>query len=324
MSDSLPLVTVKCNTYNHAPYIRQCLEGFVMQQTNFKFEVNLYDDASTDGTTEIVKEYIEKYPHLFRPFIQKVNLFSTNKPLRRKIIDSNIRGKYIAFCEGDDYWIDPLKLQKQVDFLEANPDYGLCHTRMKRLIQKTGKMVESQTLVGLKETAETLLTNYYIYTLTTMYRADLYSQYCKEVEPQNKGWLMGDTPMFLWFLTNSKIKGFEDITGVYRILEESASHTNDRVKATRFLLSSIDMGAYFIKRYNIKININQYLIRHYTSELRESGMRSAQAFSMIVHHIIHHHKIILLHPQFWCSLFWRVGIRILRNIKRIFIPQKSR
>ena len=126
MSEMLPLVTVRCLVYNHEPYLRQCLEGVVMQKTNFPFEVIVHDDASTDGSVAIIKEYAEKYPDIIKPIYETENQYSKHDGSLRKIIDAHIRGKYIAVCEGDDYWTAPLKLQKQVDFMESHPEYSLC------------------------------------------------------------------------------------------------------------------------------------------------------------------------------------------------------
>ena len=106
----LPLVSICSITYNHAPYIRQCLDGFLMQKTNFKYEIIIHDDASTDGTAEIIKEYAERYPDLITPVFQTENQYS--KGLRgffAKFVFPHAKGKYIALCEGDDYWIDPYK-----------------------------------------------------------------------------------------------------------------------------------------------------------------------------------------------------------------------
>lgn len=134
-----PLVTIRCITYNHEPYIRQCLEGFVMQKTNFSFEVIVHDDASTDGTVEIIREYAEKYPNIIKPIYETENQYSKNDGSIRRIIDEAMspEAKYIAMCEGDDYWIDPLKLQKQVDYLENHPDVVYSCHRYKILIDRS-------------------------------------------------------------------------------------------------------------------------------------------------------------------------------------------
>lgn len=125
-----PLVSIKCMVYNHGPYLRQCLDGFVMQKTNFAFEVIVHDDASTDNSAEIIREYAEKYPDIIKPIYEKENQYSKHDGSIQKIMDDAIHPnvKYIAMCEGDDYWTDSNKLQIQVDFLENNTEFSLvCH-----------------------------------------------------------------------------------------------------------------------------------------------------------------------------------------------------
>lgn len=119
----MPKLTIVCTTYNHEKYIAQALESFVMQQANFHFEAIISDDCSTDSTQEIIREYAKKYPNIIKPILREKNLG----------VDANffatyglLSGGYVAYCEGDDYFTDPLKLQKQVDFLDANPDCSMC------------------------------------------------------------------------------------------------------------------------------------------------------------------------------------------------------
>ena len=122
-----PVVSICCVTYNHAPFIRKCLDGFLMQETTFPIEILIHDDCSTDGTTEIIREYEAKYPDLIFPLYEEVNQYQQGKAGEIDLYNYNrAHGKYIAYCEGDDYWTDPLKLQKQVDFMEANPEYSVC------------------------------------------------------------------------------------------------------------------------------------------------------------------------------------------------------
>lgn len=125
MEDQI-MVTITCATYNHEDYIATALDGFLMQTTDFKYEVIVHDDASTDGTAAIVREYAEKYPDIIRPIFQTENQYSKGIPIGRTFMHPNARGKYLAPCEGDDYWTDENKLQKQVDFLESHPDYSMC------------------------------------------------------------------------------------------------------------------------------------------------------------------------------------------------------
>ena len=125
-NDNQIIVSISCITYNHAPYIRQCLDGFLMQQTNFAYEVLIHDDASTDGTTEIIKEYEAKYPDIIKPIYEDENQWVKGRRGSAVFNFPRAKGKYIALCEGDDYWTDPLRLQKQVYFLEKHQECSLC------------------------------------------------------------------------------------------------------------------------------------------------------------------------------------------------------
>lgn len=128
MDNDKPLmVTIRCITYNQEPYIRDCLEGFVMQQTDFRFEAIVHDDASTDGTAAIIKEYAEKYPDIIKPILETENQYSKHDGSLNRIMNEHTHGKYVAYCEGDDYWTDPLKLQMQVDYMEAHHECSLCY-----------------------------------------------------------------------------------------------------------------------------------------------------------------------------------------------------
>ena len=120
------LVSICCITYNQKNYIRDTLEGFVSQKTNFSYEVLIHDDASTDGTADIIREYARRYPEKMKPILQLENQYA--KGLYNVSGTYNFpraRGRYIAMCEGDDYWTDRYKLQRQVDFMEAHPDCSL-------------------------------------------------------------------------------------------------------------------------------------------------------------------------------------------------------
>ena len=138
-----PLVSISCLTYNHAPYLRQCLDGFVMQITSFPIEILIYDDASGDGTQNIIEEYQKKYPDIIKPIYQTENQYSKGVKVGFVYNYSRAKGEYIAFCEGDDYWTDPYKLQKQIDFLECYSDYVICSHRY-RICLKEEKVMNDE------------------------------------------------------------------------------------------------------------------------------------------------------------------------------------
>lgn len=121
-----PVVSVVCLVYNHEKYLRNTLDGFVSQITDFPFEIVVHDDASTDGSRQIIEEYCLRYPELFVPVFQSENQHSKKVKISKTIVFPKCRGAFVAFCEGDDYWSDPNKLQLQVDYLRANPGCSMC------------------------------------------------------------------------------------------------------------------------------------------------------------------------------------------------------
>lgn len=243
------LVSIKCLVYNHEPYLRQCLDGFVMQKTNFAFEAIVHDDASTDASAEIIREYAEKYPDIIKPIYETENQYSRKDGSLGRIMNAAIHpdAKYIAICEGDDYWTDPYKLQKQIDILEQDINIGLVYTKAKVYLHATG--VFSSYSVGVPfENTEALILRNPVASLTTVYRKDIYLKYCNE-NIYKKSWLMGDFPLWIWFSLQSKIYYLDEFTAVYRVLENSASHFTSNEKAFAFNRSVLDIQLFFIENY---------------------------------------------------------------------------
>ena len=138
-----PKISIICNTYNHEKYIGQALESFVSQKISLPFEVLVNDDASTDSTADIVRAYEEKYPDIFKPIYQTENQFLKGVHITPDIQIARAKGKYLAFCEGDDYWTDENKLQVQYDFMEAHPEYSIC-CHAYSMIDKNGNLIEER------------------------------------------------------------------------------------------------------------------------------------------------------------------------------------
>lgn len=120
------MVSVLCAAFNHEKYIADALESFVTQKTDFPIEILVNDDASTDGTADIIRRYEAKYPGLIKPVYQKENQYSQGVNIYESLFIPRARGKYLAYCEGDDYWTDPEKLRLQVEFMETHPEYSAC------------------------------------------------------------------------------------------------------------------------------------------------------------------------------------------------------
>lgn len=219
------LVSIKCAVYNHEPYLRQCLEGFVMQKTNFRFEAIVHDDASTDGSAAIIREYAEKYPDIIKPIYETENQYSKRDGSLTRIMNAACCGKYIAICEGDDYWIDPLKLQKQVDFLEENPDYGLVHSYF-NYVDIYDKVIPPPTQFH-QHIQERIFDGYiwdyylcnpgFILTCTCMCRRSLYRK-----DEQT----FVDTGIFMMIARQAKVHCIREITSCYRRNPQGAMCSN--------------------------------------------------------------------------------------------------
>lgn len=166
-----PIVSIVCLCYNHSAFIRQALDGFVMQKTSFPIEIVIHDDASTDDSVKIIKEYEGRFPNLFHCIYREENWYSQKKNILLDIFKNHARGKYVAYCEGDDYWTDPYKLQKQVDFLESHPDYVMCSHRHDDYIQEKGEMLYDTTGNETDYDLKSLIRGeWHFHPLTVMYR----------------------------------------------------------------------------------------------------------------------------------------------------------
>ena len=210
-----PLVTVRTITFQHAPYIRQCIEGVLMQKTTFPVEYIIGEDFSTDGTRDIVLEYAAKYPDRIRVMTADRNVGMRANTRRTNLA---LRGKYCALCEGDDYWTDPLKLQKQVDFLEANADYALTYHDA-RVEDAQGNVVLTSKIpkgMARDHSEEELIFNKsFILTLTMLYRND--PSFATDIPHESAMLLNGDNFLTSRLGLNGKGKYMADIApAVYR------------------------------------------------------------------------------------------------------------
>ncbi len=214
------LVSIRCLVYNHGPYLRQCLEGFVMQQTNFRFEAIVHDDASTDNSAEIIREYAEKYPDIIKPIFESENQYSKHDGSLARVTFCACTGKYIAQCEGDDYWIDPHKLQKQIDYLESHPDCILCFTNAFMHWEDGSGRPDTLFAPNLEERdyrGPELAANWITPTASFVYRRSVRElDYFQQVINHPKLRIVGDIPVVLACAHLGKVHALSDVTCVYR------------------------------------------------------------------------------------------------------------
>jgi len=211
------LVSVCTITYNHEDYIDHALKGAIAQKTDFDYEIVVGEDCSVDRTRTIVDKYAIKYPAFIKVITSEKNLGAIPNFIRTL---NACQGKYIALCEGDDYWTDPLKLQKQVDFLEANHDFAICFHNARKLIQETGD--DSRLFFNNPPkdvfTIMDIIEKNFIPTLTCVYRNKLF----KEFPDWYYDAFPGDWPLHILNAQFGKIKYIDEIMGVYRIHEGGA------------------------------------------------------------------------------------------------------
>ena len=215
-----PKVSVCVPTYNHEKYIRQTLDGALMQKTDFEFEIVIGDDASTDNNQAIIKEYADKYPNIFRTFLHKQNQ-GPSEPKefggRNNVLAllKACKGDYVALCEGDDYWTDPLKLQKQVDFMEANLDFSISHHNMTVIYEDASPehFFNDQNQKTESSIEDILADRWFIATAATLYR-NVFRE--KDFADWHGRAAAGDWALAIQLAATGKIHYFKESMGVYR------------------------------------------------------------------------------------------------------------
>lgn len=253
-----PLVSVKMITYNHAPYIAQAIKGVIQQQTDFPFELVIGEDCSTDGTRDIVFDYQKRHPDVIRVVTSERNVGMKRNSYRT---GRACRGKYIAFCEGDDYWHHPLKLQKQVDYLEGHPECGLVYSDFDTFDVGTGlRVIAYNRQHGRKPAEQPTLTDLLngkcgILTCTVCARRKLVDDVIAS-DPElyaSPRFLMGDTPLWGDILCQAKVHYIDVSLSTYRLLPESAAHSKMATKQHRFYRSNSEMRVYMARKHGLSL-----------------------------------------------------------------------
>lgn len=221
-------VSIICMAYNHEKFITKALDGFLMQKTNFEYEILISDDASTDNTARIIKEYEKKYPEIVKPIYFTKNLYSQGIIPSTYLYEKS-QGKYLAICEGDDYWIDENKLQKQVDFLEKNKEYSAVYHNV-RVVDENGNKIKNKKYLNYFE--EHTVLNYvelkYNNNLCGQTSSILARNFWGEWNEKEKEIYLnikanGDRKLSLYFVSKGKVKYFKEFMSCYRKTFDSDS-----------------------------------------------------------------------------------------------------
>ncbi len=250
-----PLVSVCVGTYNHKYFIQKCLDSILAQETTFNYEIILGEDESTDGTREICIEYAKNHPTIIKLFLRKRKdvIYINKKATGRYNFIHNLKscsGKYIALCDGDDYWSDSQKLQKQVDFLEKNLDFNICFHPVKIFNQdeKILKMDHITRPVEETTSIENLLEGNYIHTPSIVFRNNFIIPNWLSTTP------IGDWPLYIIASQGKKIKKLQDLMAVYRMHRGGIWSGNEIAFREKALLQT-----YIIVRENVSFNTKEEL-----------------------------------------------------------------
>ena len=353
------IVSVHMITYNHENYVSKAIESVLMQKANFPYEIVIGEDCSTDDTREIVFDYQKKYPAIIRVITSEKNVGPHKNDIRTL---KNCTGKYVAFCEGDDYWTDPYKLQKQVDFLENHTDYGMVHSDIDLFLLKRKKIIKNIQnkifdSIPTGNIFEDFLLTSFINTCTVCLRSGLLKNTdIKKVLNENR-WIQGDRVLWLEIAHLTKIGYINESLATYRVLEESQVHSKDIHYQLNRFKQSYAIRFYFVKKYGcsettkkkIKFQYNQGLLE-FSFLMKDKILANSAYLSLIKNkthgkhvHLINNRKItfkdkfhylgskknldIILRSVYFGQLHFKLGVEFIINrikFQKLFCIFKNR
>lgn len=285
MKESNVKVSVICNAYNHEPYIKDALESFVSQKTEFPFEVLVHDDASTDHTADVICQYEKKYPALIKPIYQTVNQYSQGINITNRFHLPRLRGQYVALCEGDDYWTDPYKLQKQYEAMEAHPEVDMCAHAGAQIRVSSGVRLpdiapaQKETIFSTREVIAG--GGGFVVTNSLFFRRVLL-----DVQPAFRMYLPLDYALQIQGSLRGGMLYLPDAMSVYRVSvpgswtvrmrqRSYAKEQNNKIKTMLDMVNEETGGRYVdvIEESKLKIDFNQLCIMGEFSEVRKGKFR---------------------------------------------------
>lgn len=311
-----PLVSVRCITYNQQDYIHQSLDGFLMQKTTFPFEVIVHDDASTDKTAEVIRKYEAKFPKIVKPIYETENQYSKHDGSLGRIVNAACKGKYIALCEGDDYWIDENKLQMQVDILEANPEATICYCRVQTFEGQVDKHTIpldksiTEGFVNLKDfTTEEFKNGHWTFHTSSFFiRKEILIDFANKDNEKFGTFPYGDMPVQLFALCKGKGFFIDKIMSKYRLFSGGynsfvLAHPEKRINDEKKLIQALtkfDEFSEFKYHEDIECKIKR---SHFFISKQSRDKKYAKQF---------------ISKKEYISIFYPTIYKILRKIKKLF------
>lgn len=263
-------VAVQVLTYNQKDYIAQCLDGIVMQRTTFPFVAVVHDDASTDGTADIVRQYAERYPDIIHPIFQTENQYSKGNSPAKIVADkiNALNPTYKCIVDGDDYWTDADFLQVCYDWLEEHPACAVAYTKTQVMEMPSGLIREKDAGHRWETpTLETMLIRNMIPIHTAMFRLDVYRQYYQEVKPFEKPWPVTDWAIWLYMIAKHEVRFIDQTTAILRKTTVSMTRKKSLWARLRYLNNLKQIPFYFCQ-YSKEPDIRKKIERHYNKQIR--------------------------------------------------------
>jgi glycosyltransferase involved in cell wall biosynthesis len=309
MSNKSILVSVWMTTYNHEEFISEAIEGVINQRTSFSYELVIGEDFSSDRTREICLKYKEEYPEIIKLVLNAENIgriANYNATLQK------CQGKYVAYCDGDDYWIDQDKLQKQVDFLEKDNSFDMVFTD--KHVQKGHEIFKSNDIASIPDTSfESIILSNMICSPTIMIKSEIVKKYTLSVTETatRRRWLTFDYPLWLEVSMNHSIGFIPDATCIYRIVPDSGSHPADIMNAYSWDNCLLDIQLYYFRKY---ISVNKEIKNKFKDKFREMVFHTRKSMILRYRWIAYKQlcEVLKMNPLFYFYLIYSKISRIVR------------
>lgn len=248
MVDNDIMFSVEVTTYNQKDFIAQTLQSIIDQKHNYKYEILVSDDCSTDGTQDVIREFEKKYPYVVKPVYNEKNIGAMANYYATV---ARAQGKYLMECAGDDYWL-PGKVEKQIAFMERNLDFDVCYGNANFFYSKQN-VYEGIFGGNYLDFKNLFFQGNHVPALTLCIRREFFMKYMREIMPEKKNWLMEDYPFLLYAAFESSIYFINRLFAVYRVVENSLSHQVDLDKQLNFKKSVYEIRKFFSERYSLKL-----------------------------------------------------------------------
>ncbi|MBH0044849.1 glycosyltransferase [Pseudoalteromonas sp. NZS11_1] len=319
-------ISCVCTTFQQCGYIRDTINGFLGQETKYRFEIIIHDDCSNDGTKKIIEEYKNAYPTLIKLVIQTENQYSKGKRIW-PIALSYAEGVFIALCEGDDFWIDKYKIQYEAEVLINRGEVSLIHTKCYDY-NVSNRTCEVSHVPKVMNNIESLLLSNNIHTLTTMFRRSYFIKFTEVFSENINTWGFGDLPLWIYLSTLGEIVLLDRNTAVYRVLTESASHSRSEEKMQLFAKHGMDIRVHMAKKYYNKLQKSKALNELANRHIYTAIMYDYKVESFLIKHARFDNRILILLFQFrytklLSKRLLKFKLKIYNFLKRYFLLFKA-